>query len=103
MLVPGFVKENLQSESNVNCLMLACLVLSCLVLPSRFVAVSALTNYYKTSISPGSSILDIASSWVSHYPLNFPETTKKISGSGMNRFEMQANDQVRRKEFYDYD
>lgn len=57
-------------------------------------AVSALTNYYKSAIAPGSSILDIASSWVSHYPLDFPDTMKKISGSGMNRLEMVANDQL---------
>jgi len=57
-------------------------------------AVSALTNYYKEAISPGSSILDIASSWVSHYPLSFPHTMKRISGSGMNRLEMAANDQL---------
>ena len=36
-------------------------------------AVRALTNYYKQSIEANSTILDICSSWVSHYPAAFPE------------------------------
>ena len=40
-------------------------------------AVRALTNYYKSEIKPGSAILDICSSWVSHYPSDFP----KVLGS----------------------
>ena len=36
-------------------------------------AVRALTNYYKSEIKPGSAILDICSSWVSHYPSDFPK------------------------------
>ncbi|GMH46628.1 hypothetical protein TrRE_jg10938 [Triparma retinervis] len=31
-------------------------------------ASSALTNYYKEAIPGGSRVLDICSSWVSHYP-----------------------------------
>ena len=46
-------------------------------------AVRALTNYYKENIAPGSSVLDICSSWVSHYPANFPQTMERISGTGM--------------------
>ena len=57
-------------------------------------SVSALTNYYKNNIQPNSSILDIASSWVSHYPVSFPTMMKRISGCGMNKFEMMANDQL---------
>ena len=36
-------------------------------------AVRAITNYYKQAIADGSSVLDICSSWVSHYPADFPE------------------------------
>jgi len=57
-------------------------------------AVRALTNYYKEAIAPGSSILDICSSWVSHYPADFPETMERISATGMNALELQANRQL---------
>ena len=48
-------------------------------------SVSALTNYYKQSIQPSSAILDICSSWVSHYPTTFPSTMSTIKGSGLNK------------------
>ena len=54
----------------------------------------ALTNYYKEAIAPGSSILDICSSWVSHYPADFPETMERISATGMNALELQARTRV---------
>lgn len=34
-------------------------------------AVAALTQFYRKNIPPGSDILDICSSWVSHYPREF--------------------------------
>jgi hypothetical protein len=57
-------------------------------------AVAALTQYYRKSIPKGSDILDICSSWVSHYPLEFPQTMKKIYGTGMNALELSFNDQL---------
>ena len=57
-------------------------------------AVASLTQYYRQNIPKGSSILDICSSWVSHYPLEFPETMKRISATGMNALELKANDQL---------
>ena len=57
-------------------------------------AVRALTNYYKESIEPGSAVLDICSSWVSHYPEDFPETMERISGTGMNALELECNKQL---------
>ena len=54
----------------------------------------ALTNYYKENIAAGSSVLDICSSWVSHYPADFPETMSRISGTGMNALELQLNKQL---------
>ena len=57
-------------------------------------AVAALTQYYRKSIPPGSKILDICSSWVSHYPLEFPKTMKEISATGMSALELQFNDQL---------
>jgi SAM-dependent methyltransferase len=57
-------------------------------------AVAALTQYYRNNIKPGSKILDICSSWVSHYPLEFPETMKEICATGMSPLELQFNDQL---------
>lgn len=57
-------------------------------------AVAALTQYYRKNIKRGSSILDICSSWVSHYPLEFTEKMKRISGTGMNGLELRYNDQL---------
>ena len=57
-------------------------------------AVRALTSYYKESISEGSAVLDICSSWVSHYPSDFPQTMSRISGTGMNALELEANKQL---------
>ena len=57
-------------------------------------AVASLTQYYRNNIAPGSDILDICSSWVSHYPLEFPKTMGKIYASGINPLELQFNDQL---------
>lgn len=58
-------------------------------------AVAALTHYYATTLTKeGSDILDICSSWVSHYPADFPAKMGKIAGTGMNRLELSANRQL---------
>ncbi|GAX29513.1 hypothetical protein FisN_36Hu007 [Fistulifera solaris] len=57
-------------------------------------AVAALTQYYRNNIPKGSRILDICSSWVSHYPLEFPKTMKTICATGINALELQYNDQL---------
>jgi len=57
-------------------------------------AVRALTNYYKGAVAAGSDVLDICSSWVSHYPASFPETMTRIAGTGMNALELEANRQL---------
>ena len=57
-------------------------------------AVASLTQYYRANIPAGSNILDICSSWVSHYPLEFKDKMKRISGTGMNPLELMANDQL---------
>jgi hypothetical protein len=57
-------------------------------------AVASLTQYYRKNIPPGSKILDICSSWVSHYPLEFPKTMKEICATGMSGLELQYNDQL---------
>ena len=57
-------------------------------------AVASLTQYYRNNIQPGSDILDICSSWVSHYPLEFPETMGKICATGISNAELRFNDQL---------
>lgn len=57
-------------------------------------AVASLTQYYRKNIPAKSDILDICSSWVSHYPLEFPNTMGKICATGMNGLELQYNDQL---------
>lgn len=57
-------------------------------------AVASLTQYYRNNIPAGSRILDICSSWVSHYPLEFKDTMKEICATGMNPLELQFNDQL---------
>lgn len=57
-------------------------------------AVAALTQYYRANIPAGSKILDICSSWVSHYPLEFKDKMERISATGMNSLELMANDQL---------
>mmetsp|Transcript_48411 Transcript_48411/g.75588 ORF Transcript_48411/g.75588 Transcript_48411/m.75588 type:complete len:232 (+) Transcript_48411:3-698(+) len=57
-------------------------------------AVASLTKYYADTIKPGSDILDICSSWVSHFPEDFPKTMGKRVALGMNKFELSQNEQV---------
>lgn len=50
--------------------------------------IGALTRCYAELLRPGSAVLDLMSSWVSHLPaLDFP----RVSGLGMNAEELRAN------------
>ena len=62
---------------------------------ARFVAhiddatIEALTHLYREIIEPGSRVLDLMSSWLSHLP---PEVEyARVSGLGMNREELADN------------
>mmetsp|Transcript_3214 Transcript_3214/g.4923 ORF Transcript_3214/g.4923 Transcript_3214/m.4923 type:complete len:316 (-) Transcript_3214:1-948(-) len=55
-------------------------------------AAAALTNYYKTSIPVQSRVLDLCSSWVSHFPESRNYST--AIGLGMNDFELRNNPQL---------
>lgn len=57
-------------------------------------AVAALTHYYAGNIPSGSAILDICSSWVSHYPRDFPGKMRSIVGTGISEIELACNDQL---------
>ncbi|KAK6784271.1 hypothetical protein RDI58_017725 [Solanum bulbocastanum] len=56
-------------------------------------AIAALTKYYSevlpSSNTPGVAVLDMCSSWVSHYPAGFKQ--EKIVGMGMNEEELKRN------------
>jgi hypothetical protein len=56
-------------------------------------AVKALTNYYSKTFFNGASVLDICSSWVSHFPseVNLGYT----AGIGMNADELKKNPQLK--------
>ena len=45
-------------------------------------AVRGITNYYKSHIADDSSVLDLCSSWASHYPADFPERMRRIAATG---------------------
>lgn len=54
--------------------------------------VSALTDYYKQNLKDGDDVLDICSSWVSHYPTDWKGGN--VVGLGMNEFELSKNTQL---------
>ena len=55
-------------------------------------AVSALTEYYGETFREGQDVLDICSSWVSHYPKNWKGGN--VVGLGMNEHELSQNPQL---------
>ena len=57
-------------------------------------ACAALTSYYKKMLVPGTSVLDLMSSCVSHLPTDASYT--QVVGVGMNRTELQENPQLTR-------
>ena len=65
---------------------------------SRFVthiddgAIGAITAYYADSIKPGSDLLDLCSSWISHLPADL--TLGRVAGLGMNAAELGRNERL---------
>jgi hypothetical protein len=55
-------------------------------------AVGALTSYYSGNFKEGEDVLDICSSWVSHYPKDWKGGN--IVGLGMNDYELSQNDRL---------
>jgi SAM-dependent methyltransferase len=51
--------------------------------------IEALTEVYLEFLLPGSDILDLMSSWISHLPMNI--VYNRVSGLGMNLQELRAN------------
>ncbi len=52
-------------------------------------AVAALTAYYRRTLRPGTRVLDLMSSWVSHLPAD--HFYSEVVGQGMNADELGAN------------
>jgi SAM-dependent methyltransferase len=57
-------------------------------------AISALTDFYRAALPPGGVILDLGSSWVSHYPDEV--AYGEVIGHGMNAEELAANPRLDR-------
>ncbi|CAM9119308.1 unnamed protein product [Laminaria digitata] len=55
-------------------------------------AVKALTKYYSKALPKGADVLDICSSWVSHFPKDWQHG--KRTGLGMNEYELSKNEQL---------
>ncbi|KAL7566107.1 hypothetical protein ACA910_003881 [Epithemia clementina (nom. ined.)] len=53
-------------------------------------AVSALTEYYASCFKDGQNVLDLCSSWVSHFPKEW-KGGEKVIGLGMNEAELRQN------------
>ena len=53
------------------------------------VTIDALTAWYREFLFAGADVLDVMSSWVSHYPADL--TLGRVAGLGMNAAELEAN------------
>ena len=58
-------------------------------------AVARVTALYRETFAPGSILLDLMSSWVSHLPADI--TYGGVTGLGMNRAELDANPRLTRR------
>ena len=52
-------------------------------------AIAALTAHYRTALSPGGRVLDLMSSWISHWPDDL--LPSRAAGLGMNAEELRHN------------
>jgi SAM-dependent methyltransferase len=55
-------------------------------------AVAALTEYYARNLEEGYDVLDVCSSWVSHYPGDW--RGGNVVGLGMNEYELGKNERL---------
>lgn len=59
-------------------------------------AISAISQVYGELIPAGSTVLDLMSSWKSHYPATLMQSKSEIVGHGMNEVELRENKQLDR-------
>jgi len=58
-------------------------------------AIQALTNHYATEFKDGDDVLDICSSWISHYPKSDAwKQPGNVVGLGMNEYELSQNNML---------
>jgi SAM-dependent methyltransferase len=57
-------------------------------------AIAALSQFYGETLAPGSTVLDLMSSWVSHLPPDL--ALEEVIGHGMNALELAANPRLSR-------
>ena len=55
--------------------------------------ITALTAFYAETLEDHDTVLDICSSWVSHYPTEW-KRGEKVIGLGMNEYELSQNKQL---------
>jgi FKBP-type peptidyl-prolyl cis-trans isomerase 2 len=55
-------------------------------------AIDTISQLYSKLVQPQGKVLDLMSSWVSHLPQDL--SLKSVTGLGMNRAELQANDRL---------
>ncbi|KAK4522849.1 hypothetical protein GAYE_PCTG30G0739 [Galdieria yellowstonensis] len=55
-------------------------------------AIRALTKFYKNNFVPGADILDVCSSWVSHFPEDYKAGF--VAGIGLNELELSKNSRL---------
>ena len=53
------------------------------------VTIDALTHYYREFLFAGADVVDLMSSWISHFPAEL--TLGRVAGLGMNEAELTAN------------
>lgn len=51
--------------------------------------IQSLSDFYKDTINEEADVLDLMSSWISHYPIDL--TLSRVAGLGMNEPELSAN------------
>jgi len=61
--------------------------------------IAALTTVYRELIAPGSRVLDLLSSWVSHLPAEVAFAW--VAGQGMNAFELENNPRLNERLVHD--
>jgi SAM-dependent methyltransferase len=72
-----------------------------LVLHIDEATVAALRQHYAESLAPGSDVLDLMSSWVSHLPPAHELPLGRVVGLGMNAQELAANPRLASWDIHD--
>ena len=74
-------------------------ILTCSLLPFPFSPPTPTSSeFYSTELSPTDDVLDICSSWVSHYPTSWSSVRSgNVVGLGMNEEEVRLDERAKAK------